>query len=119
MAASQQSGGGGDTGGFKAEFYFDYCDEWWGFITCERYADELGAACYNEAARLLEEYGTRITATYAGLDNPINYGFEVYIEDSLVTKLSLEYNTIFLHTNGEYAYTRIDASGYLVSEYSI
>lgn len=115
MAASQT--GGGDTGGFYAEFYFDYCGEFWGMFSCSRGEDELGLACYNEMVRLLEEYGTQTTETYRELDNPINYGFEVYVEGSIVTELILDFGNYFLRTNGEYGFTLITASGGLSCEY--
>lgn len=118
MAANKkEEGGGGDTGGFKAEFYFDYCGEFWNMSACYRDGDELGVACYNEVVRLLEEYGTQINEQYIELDNPINYGFEVYVEGSIVTKLSYEYGNHFLYTNGEYKSTLINTSGYLSCEY--
>lgn len=117
LAASMPSGGGGDTGGFKAEFYFDYCEESWGMLHCYRDGDELGVACYNEMERLLEEYGTQTEVFYAELNNPINYGFEVYIEDSLVTKLTHEYGSLYMYTNGVYATVYIMPSGDLNYEY--
>lgn len=110
---AKKPSGGGDTGGFYAEFYFDYCENLWVMLNCYRYADELGLACYNEVVRLIEEYGTQIDEHYIELDNPINYGFEVYVEGSIVTKLSRELGAYFLYTNGEYALTGIDTSGAL------
>lgn len=82
-------------------------------ITCYRAGDELGVACYNEVVRLLEEYGTQINEQYIELDNPINYGFEVYVEGSIVTKLSFNNGNYLLITNGEYAFTIISPSGEL------
>lgn len=74
-------------GGFKANFYYDYCEEFWGIKTCSRGPDDLGIACYNEGGKLLDEHGIS-DGEYTMLPNPINYGFEVYIEGSLVYKIA-------------------------------
>lgn len=76
------------SGGFKANFYYDYCEEFWGVKTCSRSPDDLGIACYNEGVKLLKKYGTS-NGIFLTLSNPKNYGFEVYIEGSLVYKITI------------------------------
>ena len=112
MASSKPSGGGG----FKADFHFDYCEEVFLTYNCYRAADELGVACYKEVVRLLEKYGTQENTYYRYLDNPINYGFEVYIEGTIVSRISREYGTYGLITDGEYYVTIIVSDGSLIYE---
>lgn len=73
-------------GGFKANFYYDYCEEFWLTKECYRASDDLGIACYNEGVKLLKEHGIS-DGYYWWLSNPINYGFEVYIEGALVNQI--------------------------------
>lgn len=73
-------------GGFKANFYYDYCEEFWNIKECYRSPDDLGIACYNEGVKLLQKYGIS-DGIYRVLSNPINYGFEVYIEGALVNQI--------------------------------
>ena len=114
LAASQT--GGGNTGGFKADFYFDYCEEFFMITTCYRNADELGLACFNEVFRLIEEYGIQTTTTIRELKNPINYGFEVYIEGSIVTAIRKEDSMYIMDTEGSYPFVRIVYDGTLIYE---
>lgn len=72
--------------GFKANFYYDYCEEFWHGSECYRSSDDLGIACYNEGVKLLKEHGI-LDEIYRVLSNPINYGFEVYIEGALVNQI--------------------------------
>lgn len=73
-------------GGFKANFYYDYCEESWFGKECYRSPDDLGIACYNEGIKLLQKYGISY-GVYKELENPINYGFEVYIEGEIVNEI--------------------------------
>ena len=111
MAASQTGGGG-----FYADFHFDYCEEVFLTYNCYRAADELGVACYKEVVRLLEKYGTQEGTYWRYLDNPINYGFEVYIEGTIVSRITEEYGNYSLNTDGEYYSTRIFSDGSLLYE---
>lgn len=112
LLAASQTGGGG----FYADFHFDYCEEVLMIYNCYRAADELGVACYKEVVRLLEKYGTQVNEYYKYLDNPINYGFEVYIEGTIVSGISREYSTYTLITDGEYYVTIIPSDGSLIYE---
>lgn len=112
LLAASQTGGGG----FKADFHFDYCEEVFMMYNCYRAADELGVACYKEVVRLLEEYGTQESTNYKYLDNPINHGFEVYIEGELVTRLSWFDGLFYLHADGEYYNNIISSGGSLTFE---
>jgi hypothetical protein len=51
------------------------------------------------------------------LENPINYGFEVYIEGALVTRLIYESGIWLQTTEGEYNYVLVTLTGALVYEY--
>ncbi len=75
------------SGGFKANFYYDYCEESWGVKECYRAPDDLGIACYNEGVELVKKYGIS-DGIYRVLSNPINYGFEVYVEGALVNQIA-------------------------------
>lgn len=112
LLAASQAGGGG----FKADFHFDYCEDVFFTYNCYRAADELGVACYKEVVRLLEKYGTQDSSFFRYLDNPINYGFEVYIEGTIVSRISSEYGACSLITDGEYYSTVILSDGSLTYE---
>lgn len=114
LLAASQTGGGG----FKADFHFDYCEEVWMVYNCYRAADELGVACYKEVVRLLEKYGTQESKDYKYLDNPINYGFEVYIEGTIVSRIERGLGNCYLCTDGEYDFTIIVPDGSLIYEKS-
>lgn len=116
LAASQTGGGGG---GFKADFYFDYCEESFGTLNCHRAGDELGVACYNEMVRLIDEYGAQAGGMgyIHTVQNPINYGFEVYVEGALATRLQKEHGNIYLvFSEGEYTYIIVTQTGELICE---
>lgn len=88
------------------------------YTLCYREGDDLGVACYNEVERLIDEYG--VVDEYGrttSLENPINYGFEVYIEGELVTGLMREPEATFLITEGEYSNTQVTTTGELIYEY--
>lgn len=52
------------------------------------------------------------------VQNPINYGFEVYVEGALVTSILNESGTIFINfSEEEYSFTRVSGAGELVYEY--
>lgn len=111
LAASAASGGGGGNESFYAEFFFDYCEDNMFYINCYRAPDSLGQQCYEKAQGLTEKYGI-----YDGnstlLTNPIDYGFEVYIEGELCTGIYIDYaGGLFLITDGAYAYTQIFNNG--------
>jgi hypothetical protein len=111
LAASAASGGGGGNESFYAEFFFDYCEDNIFYICCYRAPDSLGQQCYENAQELTEKYGINDgSATF--LTNPIDYGFEVYIEGELCTGIYI-YNVgeLFLITDGAYAYTQILHNG--------
>ena len=112
LLAASQTGGGG----FYADFHFDYCEEVWMVLNCYRAADELGVACYKEMVRLLEKYGTQVSEYYKYLDNPINYGFEVYIEGTIVSRIDRDWGNYNLITDGEYNNTIIISDGSLIYE---
>ena len=112
LLAASQTGGGG----FYADFHFDYCEEVFFTYNCYRADDELGVACYKEVVRLLEKYGTQESSFFSYLDNPINYGFEVYIEGTIVSRIFREYGTYSLITDGEYYSTVILSDGSLTYE---
>lgn len=117
LAASQTGGGGG---GFKADFYFDYCEESPFYKYCYRAGDDLGVACYNEIVRLIDEYGAQADSMgyIHTVQNPINYGFEVYVEGALATRLQKEYETIHLvFSEGEYSYIIVSRTGELIYEF--
>ena len=103
-------------GGFTANFFFDYCEDFGFYKQCERAPDDLGVACHNEAARLMELYGVESGHYYTSVDNPQRYGFNVTIEGAQVIEISKEYDTLFLHTGGEYQIVRIDRNGLIIYE---
>lgn len=115
LAASQMGGNG-----FYADFHFDYCEETFLSKFCYRASDDLGVACYNEIVRLIDEYGVQgdsLGNTHV-VQNPINYGFEVYVEGALVTSILNESGTIFINfSEEEYSFTRVSGAGELVYEY--
>ena len=103
-------------GGFTANFFFDYCEDFGFYKQCERAPDDLGVACHNEAARLMELYGVESGHYYTSVDNPQRYGFNVTIEGAQVIEISKEYDTLFLHTGGEYQIVSIDRNGLIIYE---
>lgn len=110
--------GSGGEGGFYADFYFDYCEELILSKYCTRASDDLGVACYNEMVRLIDEYGALDSAGLSySVQNPINYGFEVYVEGALVTVIQKEYGSYVLYTwDGEYNYATVRDTGELYWE---
>lgn len=106
-------------GGFKANFYYDSCEEFWGVITCTRNPDDLGIACYNEGVKLLKEHGIS-DGYYRWLSNPINYGFEVYIEGALVYQIAqsqLDDLSSLEAQYGEEGIATIHSNGLIMYEY--
>lgn len=116
LCAASAASGGDVSGGFTADFYFDYCENWGLTTICERAADELGVVCYNEMVRLIELYGERANEYHIILHNPQQYGFTVTLEGSDVISISKEYNAYFLTTYGEYGYTKVFPNGALYYE---
>ena len=116
LAASMPSGGGGGEESFYAEFFFDYCEEDILYSHCYRAPDSLGQQCYEKVQELLGKYGI-----YNGfstiLTNPIDYGFEVYIEGELCTGLYTDSGSIYLITDGKYEFTQILNDGTIQWEY--
>lgn len=110
LAASAASGGGGGEESFYAEFFFDYCEEEFIYVYCYRAPDLLGQQCYEKTQELIGKYGI-YDGSAALLTNPIDYGFEVYIEGELCTGIYKEVGAIFLITDGAYAYTQIVKDG--------
>lgn len=106
-AASGGGGGGGDTP-FEAEFYFDYCEDYFLYVSCYRAPDELSLECYARARDLIDKYGVPAPDNndYLILCNPMDYGFSVRIEQELCTQLeidaSYQQNTMYFRTNGSY-----------------
>ena len=103
-------------GGFTANFFFDYCEDFGFYKQCERAPDDLSVACYNEAVRLMELYGVESEYYRTSVDNPQQYGFNVTIEDAQVIEISKEYDALFLHTGGEYQLVYIDVNGLIIYE---
>lgn len=113
LAASAASGGGDAP--FRAEFFFDYCEEDIFWFNCYRAPDSLGRQCYEKARELIEKYG--IGDEYVSyLTNPIDYGFEVYIEGNLCTSIYMDYELITLNTDGAYDSNKILNNGELQFE---
>lgn len=116
LAASTVSGGGGGEEPFYAEFFFDYCEESPLGGYCERAADALSLECYEIGKALVEKYGEEAGYNLMVLTNPLDYGFEVYIEGALSIKISVEYGTLFFMSETEYM-GGIYRDGTLINEY--
>lgn len=111
LAASTASGGGGGNESFYAEFFFDYCEANVFYIYCYRAPDSLGQQCYEKAQELIGKYGINDGFSIS-LTNPIDYGFEVYIEGELCTGIYRDtVGTTFLRTDGAYDFTQIVNGG--------
>lgn len=111
LAASAASGGSGGGEAFYAEFFFDYCEGDILGIYCYRAPDLLGQQCHEKAQELLGKYGIN-GGYYILLTNPIDYGFEVYIEGELCTGIHREIDSsMFLITDGAYNFTHISGDG--------
>lgn len=116
LAASAASGGGGGKEPFYAELFFDYCESLLGGgVYCERAADALSLECYEIGKALVEKYGEDDGIVNI-LTNPLDYGFEVYIEGVLSTKISMEYGALFFFSETEYM-GGINPDGTLIKEY--
>lgn len=114
LAASAASGAGGEES-FYAEFFFDYCENDFFGAVCYRAPDSLGQQCYEKAQELIEKYGIG-DDDYSSLTNPIDYGFEVYIEGELCININMNLGEISLQTSGTYDFTEIRNNGELQFE---
>ena len=116
LAASAASGGGVGEESFYAEFFFDYCEDNIFYIYCYRAPDSLGQQCYEKAQELIEKYGIGYDGS-SSLTNPIDYGFEVYIEGELCISIYMDHiGQIYFVTGGAYDYTLISNGGILQYE---
>lgn len=115
LLAASAIAGSNDGESFYAEFFFDYCEEEFFGAVCYRAPDSLGQQCYEKAQELIEKYGIG-DDDYRSLTNPIDYGFEVYIEGELCISIAMNLGEITLETSGTYDFTGILNNGELQFE---